>query len=274
MEPIFNEWEHLQSTVMSVYNKIVRAEFSDTEDDDGINTPRSSLKVACLSKDEDSAPMLAIRMLFFYMTCRKAQDLQQPVYGIPTGTFDEVRRYKPQITLHFAEAYEDVDTTDGYKPIYGEISFRLMNETSQSLTESELRTYGNKIKSEFGAGNGYVWRKGKSLLTYTDTPNGYGLQIACRSESEGRSIAQKVLNIANKPFNAEKANYKQNLDPAGAYPTNPGSQTILGSSRKKPRQRPVADCRFRYATAKIWGLSNPVVLYDKTLRYRNALVHD
>lgn len=274
MSEQFSPWEHLQSTISSAYNKIVREEFSDTEDDDGITTSRSSLKIACTVDDSDSAPMVSCRMMLFYFTCRKAQDLQRPVYGIPEGTFDEIRKYRPQITLHFVESYEDVDIEEGYHPVYGECSYRLMSETSESITESELNTIANRIKSEFGAGNGYIWRKGKAMLTYTDASNGFGLKIACRSESEGRAVVSKVFDVAQKTPNWKYCNYKENLEPAEAYPNNPGTDVILGQSRKTPRKRPVADVVFRYATAKIYGMPNPIVLYDKTGRYRNALVDD
>lgn len=274
MEPTYNEWEHLQSTVMQAYNRIVRDEFNDVVDDDGISTPRSSLKVACLVKDDDSAPMVAIRMAFFYMTCRKAQDLQRPVYGIPVGTFDEVRKYRPQVILHFVEPYEETDTADGYQPVYGQASFRLMSETSQSLTEAELRTIGNRLKTQLGTGNGFVWRKGRNQVTYDNPGQGFGLRIACTSESEGRDVVQAIVQVAGRTVDLSKVNYKENAAPAEAFPTNPGNQTILGKSRKNPRRRPVANVRFRYATCLIHGLPNPIILYDKTGRYRNALVTD
>lgn len=274
MEPTYNEWEHLQSTVMQAYNRIVRDEFNDVDDDDGISTPRSSLKVACLVKDDDSAPMVAIRMAFFYMTCRKAQDLQRPIYGIPVGTFDEVRKYRPQIVLHFVEPYDETDTAEGYQPVYGQTSFRLMNETSQSITEAELTAIGNRLKTQFGAGGGFIWRKGRNQVTYNNPEDGFGLQIACISEAEGKRVVDAVTRVAGKTVDPTKQNYKENSAPAEAFPANPGTQTILGKSRKKPRKRPVANVQFRYATCLVHGLPNPIILYDKTGRYRNALVTD
>lgn len=270
----FNEWEHLQSTVMSAYNRFVRDEFRDSPDDDGISTPRGSLRVACLGKDNDSAPMLAIRMMLFYFTVGKAQALQRPVYGYPTGSVDEVRRFRPQVTLHFSENYEDVDLDDGFQPVYGQCSFRLMNETSTSLTESELRSLGQRIKTNLGVGAGFVWRKGRQLLTYTDKDGGLSLQVSCTSEAEGRRVVQEVVGLTSRTLDWSNANYKENLEASEAFPTNPGSQTILGRSRKKPRRRPVANVIFRYATIAVHGLPNPIILYDKTGRYRNALVTD
>lgn len=274
MSETFSPWEHLQSTIINSYNKIVRDEFNDVTDDDGISTPRSSLKVACLAVDSDTAAMTACRMLMFYMTCRKAQDMQRPIYGIPSGTFDELRKYRPQITLHFAESIQDVDVEASFQPIYGQCSVRLMSESSTTITEAELRSYANKIKSVFGAGNGYIWKKGRGMLSYNDAANGVKLQINCTTEAVGRSLAENVLDVIGQTPDWQNANYKENLEAAQAYPSNPGQQTILGKPRNKPRIRPIADVRFRYATCSIHGLPNPIILYDKTGRYRNAILND
>jgi hypothetical protein len=268
----FSEWEHLQSTMFSAYNRFVREEFSDIEDDDNISTPRSSLKVACLMQDSDTAAIAAVRMMFFYMTIRKAQDLQRPVYGIPYTAIQETRKYKPQITLHFMEDLEDVDSEAGYQPVYGEIAFRLMNESSTTITESELYNYANRIQSTFGSGNGFVWQKGKAMITYTQPDRGYKLQVNCRSEGAGRNVVERVLSVQSHSVDLEYMNFKENKAPADAYPNNPGSTVILGKSRANPRRRPVANVRFRYAVAHIHGLAVPITLYDRTGYHRNALV--
>lgn len=160
-----SEWENLQSSLIRVQNRIVLEEFSDAADDD-ISTPRSQLKRACMHKDDDSAIMSLIRLDFYYIVIRKAQDLHPAIYGIPSTAFQEVQTFVPQIQLYFLEDYDDVDGE--YARVAGEISFRLINQTSETLSESELRNYGNKVKSSFGAANGFVWKKGKVMATYRD----------------------------------------------------------------------------------------------------------
>jgi hypothetical protein len=59
-----------------------------------------------------------------------------------------------------------------------------------------------------------------------------------------------------------------------SFPYNPGSQTILGKSRRKPRRRPMVDVRFQYATATIWGLNKPMALYDRSFTFLDALVDE
>lgn len=183
----FNEFEHLQSTILKVHNRIVRDEFNDiTGDDLDLAVPRSSLRWACLLKDNDTADMMIQRFLLFYFSLRKAQDLQQPFYGIPLDDLQASRKFKPQITLYFKE--DDNDVEEDFRPMWGEISFRLMSESSTTITKSELTNLANKIKTEFGASNGYVWKKGRKLYSYTEKEKGYQLQLLCRDETTAKEL--------------------------------------------------------------------------------------
>jgi hypothetical protein len=83
-----------------------------------------------------------------------------------------------------------------------------------------------------------------------------------------------MLNIQNDTPDWKLANYKENSDSLEAYPYNPGSQTVLGESKKKTRRRPMVSVRFQYALAKIPGVGNAIPLYDKSFSYLNALVDD
>jgi len=265
----FQSWEHLQDVIRKVHNKAVKEEFSDTDDDD-ISTPRSSLKQACLIQDNDTSEIVSIRMMFYYFSLRKAQDLQQPYYGMPIEEVQVKRKTKPKIELYFLEDLNDIEP--GYAPVSGEISFRLMDETSNSLSESNLTVYANKIKSIFGAGDGLVWRKGKEMVTYSDWEKGYQLQILCRDKNDGKTLISKVLDLQNHTPDWAKANLNKTEDEVQAYPINPGTQVILGKSRKKPRRRPIADVRFRYATIHIHGIPLPIPLFDLSGVFLNPIV--
>lgn len=267
--PELSEWENLQSSLIRVQNLIVREEFSDALDND-ISTPRSQLKRACTHQDDDSAIMSLIRLDFFYIVLRKAQDYHPAIYGMPTTSFQEVRKFLPQIQLYFLEDLEDV--AEGYKRVSGEISFRLMNQTAETLSEAELRTYGTKVKSSFGAANGFVWKKGKVQASYFDSKRGYRLKIHCRSESEGKRVIEQALDIQSHTPDWKNLNISQNDEVSQAFPTIPPTDLILGKTRRLPRKRPIADVRFQYAVSHIYGLPNPVVLYDRVYKFRKALV--
>lgn len=265
-----NTWEHLQSTLIKTQNRIVREEFSDVNEDDDIVLPRANLKVASLHLDSDNALVSILRLWLFYIIIGKAKDLQPAIYGIPITDFQEYRRFKPQIFLYFLEDQDDVE--QGYARVAGEIKFRLMNQTAETLSEAELRSYANKVKTNFGAANGFVWKKGKLLASYADPKRGYKMQLLCRNESEAKKVVEQVLDIQSHTPDWKYLNVSQNQETSSAYPTIPPTDFILGRSRRLPRKRPIADARFQWAVAHIWGLPNPVVLYDRVFRYKAPLV--
>lgn len=265
-----NTWEHLQSTFIRTQNRIVREEFPDVLDDDGIASSRASLKVACTHQDTDNALITELRLWMFYIVLRKAQDLHPAIYGLPTTSYQENFRFKPQIQLYFLEDLDDVEA--GYARVDGTISVRLMNQTEGNLSESELRQFGQRIKSGFGTANGFIWKKGKTQASYTDRKKGYALKIHCRSEGEGRRVIEQILDIQSDTPDWQYLNISENASAASAYPTIPPTDFILGKTRRQPRKRPVADVRFQYAVAHLYSLPNPVVLYDRVYKFRSALV--
>lgn len=266
----FTEWELLQQVLMQVQNRIVREEFSDiTQDDDSpITTPRAKLKSVCLLKDADSAAVTLNKLMLYYIILRKAQDLQIPVYGIPITEFQETVEFRPQIRLYFLQDLDSVP--EGDSPTTAEISFRLMNETSATITEAELRTIANRIKAEFGAAGGYRWRKGRIKASYRDLQNGYRFILSAFSEAEAKEVITKILSIRNKTPDWD---YLTISEAKRNFPVTPGNHLVLGKSRRKPKQRPVAYVRFIYSSAAIWGLPNDVLLYDRTGNRRNTLIN-
>ncbi len=269
----FNDFEHLQDVIRRLHNKEVREAFSDLGGDEwlpNINSARASLRQACTIYDSDSALIMLLKQQLYFLTLRKAQDYQAPFVGMPKGSLDPIRKYKPQIFLYFKEDSGDVE--EGYNPVDGRISFRLMDEDSETITKTRLTTLANKIKAEFGVSNGYTWKKGKEYYSYTDKAKGYQLQILAFSESEARQLITKILDIQGHSFQGKKFRKSANDDPTSAYPTIPPQQSILGELTREPRLRPVATVRFQYAIANIWGKPDLIPLYDRTFTYLNALV--
>jgi hypothetical protein len=266
----FSAWEHLQSVILASYNKEVRHEFSDVGDDDwapDITTPRASLRVACTSHDNDSILQTFMRMMLFYFVLRKASDLQAPIYGIPTEAYQQSVKFLPQVKLYFVEDASDVER--GYAPIDAEITFRIPNETSESMTEAKARTIANKINSVFGVSNGYRWKKGRLKASYKDSHNGYNMIISAFSESEAREVLHKVLEIQNDTLNDAHltiSTLQQNP------PTIPATERIYGESRRLPRRRPIGYVRFRYAELHLWAMPNAITLVDLSRRRLRPLV--
>jgi hypothetical protein len=147
-----------------------------------------------------------------------------------------------------------------------------MNHTSSTITPTVAATYATRVRSNFGLGNGLVWRKGRTMVTYTDWSKGYQLQLLCRSSTEGRALINQVLDVQSDTPDWKYCNVSDNEAAGTAYPPVPELDTIYGKARRQPRKRPVGDVRFQYATLNIHGLQNPVVLYDRSGVMPNPLV--
>lgn len=261
----YSPWELLQSVMMRVQNRRVRDSFTDLGGDDwdpDITTSRGALRQACTIDDNDTSVMVVLRLLLFYFLVENGERFKTPVYGIPITAFQASRKFKPQVTLFFQEDHQDIEP--GYSPVTGEISFRLMNEESNTITVTKLKAIALKVKTQFMAGNGFVWKKGKVMCSYTDKEKGYQLVIYCRTETEGKRVIEQVLDLQSHAPQWKKLNKRNNDDPSSAYPTIPGNMTVLGKVQKEPRILPIADVRFQYAIANIWGRPQPVYLADNS----------
>lgn len=265
----FSEWEHLQHTIKKFHNEAVKEFYSEQPDND-IGTSRAAAKHACLIKDDDTANMVILRFWLFWVGCRKMRDNFEPYYGVPVATVNSQVKFKPQITCYFLEDYNDVEP--GYRPVEGQLSIRLINESTETISQADLQSYANKVNLAFGQNNGYVWNKGRNLYSYYDKPEGIQFKVLSKNKSHAEEIIQKLLGIAGKTLDQKFLKTNEAANPSLAYPTIPGNHTILNKSYKKPRLRPVANVRFQYASIKIWGLPTPVVLVDKSGYWREAII--
>lgn len=264
--------ENLQGFIRKWFNREVREYFNDFGVDESwdpdLTTPRGKLAGACRHDDEDSYLITLLKAWFFEHV--KSQTYRVPYYGVPVSGFQESRKFQPQIKLYFREDLEDVEP--GYRPVEGEISFRLMNHSSETITPSVAQTFANRVKLALGAGgSGHIWRRGKDMATYNDWAKGYAMQLLVRSETEARELIGKVLDIQNDSPQWKRMNYSTNEEPMAAYPTIPEQDYIYGELRRLPRKRPIASCRFQYALLHVHGIASPIVLYDRSYTYSTAL---
>lgn len=195
---------------------------------------------------------------------------ESEVYGVPCTSFQESHKFVPQILLYFVEDLEDVE--ENFQPLDGRISFRLVGETSESLTETKAKTYADRVKAQLGQDGGFEWRKGKTRISYSDKENGIHTWINCRDLAAGRDVLTKVLAISNLTLNEAHLNVRENQKPTEAYPTIPPEKRIYGEQRKLPRKMPVGDVRFQRAELHIWGRPTPIVLISRFGLSRKALV--
>lgn len=260
-----NAWSHYISVITQIQNRVVREDFRDVGDDDwepDISTPRSSLRTACTIRANDSAPLVMLRLILYYVVLRKAQDMQIPYYGMPIAESQATFRFKPQVTLYFLQS--SLDYPSNKNPVTGTISFRLMDETSTSITNNRIKQIANLIKTHFGGSTPFIWKKGKLMVPYNNWEEGIAWQILSLNATQGERVIKQLLKVQGSAFESRFMNINTSAAPAQKYPQNPGNQKILGESIPKPRQRPVADVVFRYATLSIHGRAKPIHLYDRT----------
>lgn len=195
-----------------------------------------------------------------------------------TNDLESVKRIgKPKVTLYFLEDTNFREGTTSTTPrgkrrIEGVIRFRLMNESTQTFSKANGTTLGTRIKQVFGANNGFVWSKGKTLYNYNDWENGYQLQLLCRTKAEAKRVTTAVLSLQGHTPDWKRLFENENDQEAVVYPENPGSQVVMGETVPIPRSRPNVDVRFQYAYVKLDGLMEPVNLYDRTRKRNKVLV--
>ncbi|HYX13403.1 MAG TPA: hypothetical protein VE944_03370, partial [Nostoc sp.] len=235
------------------HNKAVIQWFKNQTVND-VSTPKAALRHACTIKDGDTATMTMMRLWLFEVTAGHTQSLQVPIYGIPVDDFQGEILFKPQVHLHFQERYSLM--ANRLRPVRGEISFRLMNETPQTWTRAKSEELARDIKREFGNPI-FVWEKGKYVYYYKDVDNGYQLRLYVKSQLEGERITKAVLGIRGHLFNDDYFDFVEN---SRSYPNNPGTQIIYGQLTPKPVKRPTADIRFRYAQLFLHGRTKVINL--------------
>lgn len=265
----FSPYEHLQDTVKRWYNREVQQHFSDLGPTDDLTIPRSSLRVACRHDERDSLTMTLLRVFLFEVTARHSSSLHPAMFGIPITEYESEIVYKPQIKLFFSEPRDDV--VDGYPPVEGEVTFRIINETTNTMTMARAQQLALRIRSVF-ATPPLIWKKGTDKVVYQDKEKGYDLRILCRTHADGRALIENVLDIQNDTPDWSNLNVIEPVNATERFPYNPGTKLIMGQTVRKRRQRPRVNVRFRYATLSVHGLPNPINLVDLTGVRRNPMV--
>lgn len=268
LPPNYGAWEHLIRIIASFHNWRVRDYFRHERYDEHardprIDRPKNNIMQACIIRRNDSAVIVLVRIIFFEISLGNAARLQPILYGLPATNFDEYTlEQRPQVRLFFEEDAPDVP--DGFSLVEAEISFRIMDETSETMTETKANSLASKIKAAFGTIPTWQFTKGKYIYSYLDKKNGYWLRIYALSKVEAEDVVRKVLSIQNHTYDADKL--KESHAPNKQSDSTPGTRIVYGKTVKRKRYRPQKKVRFRYATLKLDGLDDPIVLYDPYYR--------
>lgn len=246
------------------FNTEVMKWFKDAE----TVTTRKALRDSLLIQAKESRTSALFKIQYFREFVQQTH-LKPAIYGIPTTTYHEDTKFHPQVELFFAQ--DKMAVPEGKTAIQATINFRLMGTTPTTITKAEVNTLAANIKRAFVvADEGYVFTKGKHIVSYADAALGYYLQIYATSKAEGEAVIKKVLDIQNHTYDSEKMSFHS---PEKDSINNPsGTIKILGEDEDKTRYRPSANVKFRYAFLKLNGLTRDKVLVDTTGHFREALV--
>lgn len=269
----FTPTEQFQDANKKIANKVIREYFKDIKASDAdldLSTSRQALLKACLHREDDSLMLTIARNQLFNQYTTYVRDQFPIVAGTLLDEIDSNIAYKPKITLCFREDSDDVEA--GYKPVEMETSWRLVEETSNTITKAKLTGIANKIKTQFGSNSGYVFRKGRKTIVYKKPSEGYKMYLYSRELSDGKNLIREVLSINGHVLDDSVLKISSTDDETSAYPYNPGTHNILGKRKSKPRRRPITNVRFRYAYATVAGWGAPIYLYSKNYYSPDALV--
>ena len=251
--------EYFQSFIRRYVNRAVREHFSDvTGDDDdslSIDVPRQAIKRICLHKDTDPITLTIGRLLIWWIEAKGL--FNEVIYGIPSTDFEISNTYYPQVKLHFREDKYRA-ATNNRRPARSEVSFR-WRETNYSTTN--VNQLVNKIYADF-VSPVFYYERGRTLYTYTDKQLGYQFQVTANSENDAKKIIEQTIRVQDniEPDWQDKLRvHNDNKNYA-----IPGTVTVMGDIKQKPKRRPIARVEFKYAELFIPGTTKPIVLVDRT----------
>ena len=270
LPPNFSSWRHFHGVLVRTHNPTVQAFFSKLESDlgrgdSGKKKAIQQIRTACTIRVNDSAIVASGKVaLFNSYAIAKSVGVEGDFYAMPIEDYHERVRLKPQVVLLFRQPRDEVP--DGRRAIEAQIGFRWRKE---SPSKGDAASLANRIDSEFGwRDRPYKWERGAVIGSYVDPDRGYRLKLYVKNQSEGREVIEKVLNLQNDSFDRNFYSYSKT---ERQLRDGTERQTILGESRKLPRERPSGRVAFYRAELKVWGVRPDVTLVDYSGRRKDLL---
>ncbi|OYE02946.1 hypothetical protein [Nostoc sp. 'Peltigera membranacea cyanobiont' 232] len=240
------------------YNAEVNAHFGDTSADSG----RNAAKNICLITSQDSMQVATQRQSFFYYQVLKIQN-KPIIIGQPKTTYDSEVTYHPEISIEFRQDF--IATPRGKQPKDARISWRLMGETSQSLTFTKINNAATLVFQKFFQNNIFNFNKGKVIGWYNSPTDGLHLQLYCIDSTEAERVAKYVVQAIDKTWND---NLFKTTTPKRNNLVTPEQITILGKQQDAPVWRPNITVKAYKAYMTVWGTENKV--YELVGRLKNG----
>lgn len=164
---------------------------------------------------------------------------------------------QPLISIEFIEDPDKVGVNSSGKlipPVSGTITFRIMDKTDDpksaldKISKNDLKKYAERIAAEFGSNGGYVWEKGKAVISYRNRSQGFEGWYLVRNKGAGIALVKKLLAVTGQQIDTTRIKFSETENPELAYPDTPGKMFVLGEEVELARERPVVNVRFREAS--------------------------
>jgi len=265
---VSRNFENLRDFLRKTYNPEVTEWFQDVGSAALDNsTARKQAKKACFIEKTDTQNMALLKAMTFRYVVQQVH-LRPDVYGLTSIPYQESVTFRPQVHLFFTQ--DTGEAPSGRRRMEGQISFRLVNETSSTINQVKANALAKKIEKELATPNNFIWKKGKIKLIYQEPEFGLNLSILALTKAEGIEVIKKVVNIVDSDY---KPDLLRVSEPEKESKTNPSeTKLVYGKKRKVKRWRPKGNVKFRYALLTVDGMQNKIALVDTTLQYHSALI--
>jgi hypothetical protein len=204
-------------------------------------------------------------------------DLAQRSGGASKRPFSESsNKGLPIIKIYFEQDADKVrkrPNGKAYRPLRGEITIRIVDKSEDpesplnKLTKGDVRQYAQKIKNVFGDNNGYLWQRGRKIVSYNKPEDGFKRTwYMCKTYTDGIDLLTKLTQIVDKPLDRRRIGKNEIDDENGRFAEKPPI-LVLGESVEQEDERAIGEVRFKSAELSLAKLSKPIqlVLYDKVL---------
>ena len=242
-----HDWAAIRRALINgdSYNSEVNAHFADLTTD----PQREAVKNLCLVQPNDSILIAQQRIRFFREEIQKTH-LKPIIIGQPKIDLDAEVKYHPEISIGFKQSL--ISVPRGKYPKDAQISWRLMNETSESFTFTKMNDVAALVYQQFFQ-NRFTYNKGKFIGWYISPPDGLNLQLYCLDETEAERVAKYVVQAVGKTWDDKIFKI---TNPKRNNAITSEKITVLGKQKDAPVWRPNIIVNAYKASINVWGAGN------------------
>ncbi|MCG5058451.1 MAG: hypothetical protein KA714_10730 [Limnoraphis sp. WC205] len=163
---------------------------------------------------------------------------------------------QPYIQLFFYQDSKEVEKN--FQPLRAQLTIFLHGLTdnpqrtsarNRLITKTDINQFLNKIKAEFLPGNTpYSYRKGKKLISYYNSDQGYKFQTNFTTKTEAISLYKKMVSVQGDILDLTRLFVSTNEAEEQAYPSQLQTVNFLGQTEKLIAKRRTGTMRFHKAT--------------------------